>query len=1198
METIQTVDVSWLHHSQKDRLSRTKSAPSASTVLVTTNGNGETSFEEIVGPQQRSSGNALAPQPVVQFPCTKSQTTNANSDPSPPNGNDKPREHKSHASQNHSSKETASRPVLANRRNSWISTLSSKFSSGTTSSSLANAIKESPSNSKQAPPPTKLDFHNPFNAAYYPKDKDEKGNDLSVPFNPPPSKSGHPSFLQSALRKFSSGNTGLSRLSPSATVCQRRVMNVDQNRDRCRIPELDQAKLKRVAFCVDVEIAGVSSKENGDESSDLIDREPRLLQSQNHKNPPPQKSGSKTKDNDRDASPKHPQAMVPIKETNGMMKEPGKDHLPASALEVESKSEKQLKEPTKKQEKKKKSEEERKERREKKRKQAEANGSVPLQLTFGDSADAARSSDTSGSPARGQSRPTSDPVRIYRRCCQLRETPVLKRLVERINSPSSTLAECHGTVAVLDLTDFHMVLQDIVTFSDWLAIVPVRKLILENCSLTDEGVRSILAGLLSTKTMEQARCHRKRTAANSANSEIHDKENFGVVEKLSLKSNPKIGPEGWRHICLFLHLSKSLKAIDLSGIPFPKMPVPTNGPGSLVRPPKSGADIAATLATALAERFAGDRLEELLLSECKPSIEDVGKICDAAITLGLRRLGLANNDLTREGLEHVVRYFQAGKCEGLDLGGNDLSGHLYLLASAINSQQPLYALSLADCSLAAPAICSLLQAFTRLPNFRFVDLSHNPGLFSTQPDALSMLRRYLPKMPWLKRIHLEDVDLSPDHAIALAEILPECPSLCHLTILDNPRIASLSSATDPASQEEACAVYASLMAAVRVSRTIIAVDIEIPSATSNEVVKALASQIVAYSLRNLEQRAIEEELPGPVDVSAARPQAPVPVPDVLQHLVGHVDGADDPEDDEPAPDEDYVIGGTGVVKALGVCLGNVDRHNPELGDPLNSASGASTPIPRVNRPIACKKPRDMSKNLLGSARNIRVRIQSALVREDKAGNDTNYRRLQFLDMTLQKMIQRFEDEYPETRIDPLTSPSVLLDSSSEHVVDDSHGQADGTESSPTTNLEDEDADQYAIKLSRSGSNTSLYSRAMTSEEGHIHRMGQNLRRDLMNPALEKSAEALLKPSDDSHIVVLRDRLEQLRGDQMRSRIEKVGMEAALKELGISVEDLWTIHKQDAESFQQFKESQIAAQINAGMRPPCISDCNKLEASNL
>ena len=42
-----------------------------------------------------------------------------------------------------------------------------------------------------------------------------------------------------------------------------------------------------------------------------------------------------------------------------------------------------------------------------------------------------------------------------------------------------------------------------------------------------------------------------------------------------------------------------------------------------------------------------------------------------------------------------------------------------------------------------------------------------------------------------------------------------------------------------------------MMAAVRVSRTLIAVDIEVPSAESNEVVRALASQIVAYSLRNL-----------------------------------------------------------------------------------------------------------------------------------------------------------------------------------------------------------------------------------------------------------------------------------------------------------------------------------------------------------
>jgi hypothetical protein len=192
------------------------------------------------------------------------------------------------------------------------------------------------------------------------------------------------------------------------------------------------------------------------------------------------------------------------------------------------------------------------------------------------------------------------------------------------------------------------------------------------------------------------------------------------------------------------------------------------------------------------------------------------------------------------------------------------------------------------------------------------------------------------------------------------------------------------------------------------------------------------------------------------------------------------------------------------------------------------------------------------------------------------------------------MIQRFEDEYPETRIGPLTSLSVLSDYSSEHAVGDSHDQTDVTGSSPAANLEDEDADQYAVKLIRSGSNTSLHSRAMTSEEGHVHRMGQNLRRDLLNPALEKSAEALPQPSDNSHIVVLQERLEQMRGDQIRSRIENVGLEEALKEIGISVEDLWTIHNQDAEYFQQFKESQIAAQINAGILPPCKSEASTLE----
>ena len=833
---------------------------------------------------------------------------------------------------------------------------------------------------KAASPGPKLDHNNPFGAAYSPRDKEEEKKDN--PPSPVSSSPRGPSFLQNAFRKLSSsGSSGMGKPATNGVICERRVMNIDQHRDRCRIPDLDQGKLRRVAFCVDVEIAGVSRRESDEDVSAPNGSRRTLLDSNSQKS---KKSSSRAKEKEEGAALKQPEAVVAVKEKQGAVN--GKD-AGSSQKASEVKANGGEKEPSRKQEKKKRSEEERRERKEKKRRQAEANGSVPMQLRDEDEEDTSRTGNAGISRSKTQNHPTTDPVRIYRRCCQLRETPVLKRVVDEISKPSSTLAESPGTVAALDLNNFPMTSEDIVTFSDWLAVVPVRKLLLENCALTDESVRAILAGLLSTKTVEQMR-QRRRRAKNSSLSSSLKEERFDVIEKLSLKNNPKIGPEGWRHICLFVHLSKSLKAVDLSGIPFPNSS-PENCAGASGQPQNPAPDVATVFAQSLAERYGGDHLDELLLTECSPTTETVRKICDAATAVGLRRLGFANNGLTKEGLEHIVRYFKSGKCEGLDLGGNDIQEHLDLLISAVDKDHPLYALSLADCSLTPSGLPPLLQGLTRLSNLRFVDFSHNQKLFSTEPDSLATFRRFLPKMRELKRIHLADVDMSADHLIALAEVLPDCPSLCHLNILENPLISRLASATDPASQEEACAVYASLMAAVRVSRSIIAVDIEVPSAENNEVVKALASQIVAYSLGNLERGALEEELSGPEDLSASREQ--VPVPEILQHIVGSSAG-DEPNDDgdEPSPDVDYVIGGTGVVKALGVCLGNLDNHGGDFPGDSAPPSGTSTPRRRKSRSIVPKRPRDMPKSLLESARNIRTRIQSALVREDRAGNDTNY----------------------------------------------------------------------------------------------------------------------------------------------------------------------------------------------------------------
>ncbi|EER27177.1 Leucine Rich Repeat family protein [Coccidioides posadasii C735 delta SOWgp] len=1180
MDGVDTVDVSWLHHSQKDNLVRTKSASSRPSPKATPlplapaaegtpkpqqggevkDGTSPSSTAKstpiLVRQSSKSKKDKDAPTPIDTKPLPPSLTTPI------PIGH----------------KPSNARPT-ASRRNSWISNLSSKFSSGSTPPAQSH-MKDAPSNSRLQAHSPRTESLNPFGAAYSPKDSEREIQSGSFGSHSPK----NPSFFHNAFRKLASSGGGLGRTAAhGGSICERRVMNIDRDRDRCKIPELNQAKLRRVAFCVDVEIAGVSRRADSDE--DIKSKAGKSQVNGTESSKSSQKKDAKVAEKAEGVALKAAQHTPPSPSLSGM-----DDTGPVQDGWGKSPA----KEMTRKQEKKKKSEEERKERKERKRRLAEESGSVPLHFDMSDPGN-------SSSPhrfQRGQDQPTTDPVRIYRRCCQLRETGILKKLVEQISSPSSSLAESPGTVGVLDLTGFAMSFQDIVTFSDWLAIVPVRKLILQDCGLTDEAVRVILAGLLSTKTVEAARLARGSKRSKKTDRLVKE-EKFGAIEKLSLKDNPKIGPEGWRHVSLFIHMSRSLRGIDLSGIPFPSPPPPSNSPTSVSRPTGPSASIATVFSRALAERLAKNRLEELVISECCPSTEDLEKICDAAKTIGLRRLGLANNNLTREGLRHVIKYFNAGHCEGLDLGGNDLNDHLDLLTAAFQKTIPLTALSLADCSLVPKTLANLLQALIVLPNFRFIDLSHNQELFTIQPDSLATLRRYLPKLPELRRVHLADVDLTSEKAIAIAEILPDCPKLCHISVLENSAIEALAAAKDATTQEEACALYASFMAAVRVSKTMIAVEIDVPTADNNEIVKALASQIVAYSLRNLERGELAEQLSSAADGQISEKDA-VPIPDVLAHLVGHGDNEEangTVDDANLAPDEDYVIGGSGVVKALGVCLGNTDYGGVEaIGDLSPPPSGASTPLRRLSHVRVNKKPRDMSKNLLNAARRIRVRLQPALVREDKAGNDLNYRRLLFLDGTLQRMIQRFEDEFPDTRLpaemssgtDAGPATEFSLPSSDQADKNSDVDEGAGLCQSPENGvIENDDADRYAVRLSRTSSNTSLHSRALTSEEGRVLRLGQRLSHDVLNSELDNGDGTISR--SPPNIAELQKKLEQLRSSESDPQLALHMREGSYEGQSLrglrsaSLEDLVELQRHDPDALAEFKEDQIVALINAGIR---------------
>ncbi|KAK4952687.1 Microtubules assembly and stabilization protein [Elasticomyces elasticus] len=1218
MEEVHGVDVSWLHHPGQNKNGERKPVPTRPAPPANTGSKQQierkavpSSSSNSQSQQQSGNGNAAARTPAPQppqpqhehhhrhhtapgfvtppalSPAATAKNNVAPAAPSTPSPSaattaSKPQTKRPGMLGRSSSQRTAGKDggedgKTGGRRSSWMNSLSSKFSSSNSTQQPQTTPEQQqqqrpgplPSQQQQVQgqlgsatqslstvPSTLVTHH-------------EEAEEEAEAYPTPPVNSGkkESSFFSSLTRRLSSASTNTVPKSQMAMggVCERRVLNIDPNRQRCLVPEMDPSRLRRVSFCVDVEIAG----------------RPQYYSEEDERDDGVKRKDMKMKERAEGAALKRPQAVEEEKDRGGDVDAKAGSRgldIPArrgegevgGASPQESLDDRDGGESaSRKKEKKMRSEAERKERKEKRRRKAEESGAVPVELSVAeeDEQDAVAGSgtppktgisgnslsrqtsgnnnnamdtppvisaisdappmsmDLGGAVPPKQDKPTTDPVRIYRRCCQLRETPILKRITEQLMSPTCTLPSEPGVVNCLDLTGSRLQLADVTTLGDWLAVVPVRVLKFEDADLNDEGVRCILAGLLAAKRpmvskRRSVQPRHRQLAQGGAVGGRHE-ERSGVIEKLNLKHNPRITRVGWKHIGLFVYMCRSLKAVDLSMNLFPEtLAVSALHPvigsaggkvGATLAPTRSETretDAAEIFAKCLAERVGGSRLEELQVSECGFSAEQVRKIVDGAVMCGISRLGLAGNHLDDEGLGE------------------------------------------------------------------------------------------------LKRIHLADVGMSPKQAIALADCLPDGPRLAHLNVLENPMLSALASAREEAGQEEACAVYASLMAAVRVSSTLICIDIDVPSADNSEVVKALAKQVVAYSLRNMEQFAIAEATGHAVPNAMAKLTGPhggerkvkeITVPDVLMHLVGHVEGSSGPHDyDDPAPDEDYIVGGTGVVKALQYVLGEKAedlRRSSVPGTP--HSTGAMTP--RDGRPGSSAgfppteeqrgKAKAMSKNLLESARKIRQRLQPALIKEATAGDELSYRRLLFLDQTLESMVSRFEEEYPETRLSSagsaaLGAPSYPSRGSS---MTPSDGKTDLsintqlTEFTSTSVSDDEDDLDQAIRppsaISRHGSEVGLASRALSLEEGRLHRLGQHLRREVID------SPATMTAPETERIKKLGEKLEAISGAELKNVVENEGWESILRRVGGNYDDLRALQEQDPEGFEQFKESQRLARMN-------------------
>lgn len=437
-------------------------------------------------------------------------------------------------------------------------------------------------------------------------------------------------------------------------------------------------------------------------------------------------------------------------------------------------------------------------------------------------------------------------------------------------------------------------------------------------------------------------------------------------------------------------------------------------------------------------------------------------------------------------------------------------------------------------------------------------------------------------MKVLKRMHLEDAAMTPEQAIAIVEVLPEVRTLAHINITNNTEIVKLADAKTEEAQEEACALYASLLAAARVSKSLICVDVEVPSENAGEIVKAMAKQVVAYCLRNMERLpdtdvgAVMASTLAENNLDANDTKLP-PYPDVLAHLVGHdvLDQDESEDDNASAPDEDYVIGGTGVVKALACCLKNRgDESRRQSGEFIREIeNGASSPAANFS---TGGKAKDMSKHLLMGARKIRLRLQPALIKaRANPDDDHNLRRLTFLDDTLQGIIKRFEDEYPDTREDTTLPRRPRAGTRTEELP-------------VTLPLEDsamalsDNEDDGEIRVGKPLSRSNSMAKILVEEEGRILRAGHRFRVGF----IKQEQIDLLSTIDDigsdpKHVGMLTEMAEDIGGEILELVRQKGPVRAFKEDRDIALK---CMAASDPEHWERFVDAQQKSRANISIPP--------------
>lgn len=377
---------------------------------------------------------------------------------------------------------------------------------------------------------------------------------------------------------------------------------------------------------------------------------------------------------------------------------------------------------------------------------------------------------------------------VYTRCCHLREILPIPATLKQLKGKTSPLQ-------TLKLLNPKPTLIDIYSFSDFIAIVPIKNLIFDNVTMTTQMLKIVLSSLVRSTT----------------------------IEKLSLRNMP-IDEEGWRYLCKFLGRNKSITKLDVS-----QQKVKSDLPSSQYRVHMDWNLFIDTI-------VLRGGIQELILNGCKLPVPTFERLIDEALRRSTKRFGCAQTEVNLEQINILINWLTSenSTCEGLDLGYNDLSQpeKLRPLIKKLSHAPSLQAISFNSTNLLNVEDAALLvRSLSKLPNLRFLDLSGLPQIF---PGVVPYLSKYLPRFPNLNRIHFDHNELSTKSFSLVGEIIPKCEKLVHVSIVGNSTISYEASA--------------SLYASVKASKTLVNLDLDY-----DLIDEKISSRIAITLMRNMER---------------------------------------------------------------------------------------------------------------------------------------------------------------------------------------------------------------------------------------------------------------------------------------------------------------------------------------------------------